>query len=285
MSQLYFDDHQNCDDFADSRQAAFSVSRFREGEKLPDKRMEHTVVFLLLEGKLLVDCGPFLGCEVCSDFLLLIPNGTAVSGKAMEDTLVLRCVLNMDGNFCSRCSFEMLKKYVDEEALEYRCDLLPVRKRLREFASFLVQCLDDGLGCRHFHDCKQNELMLMLRGYYTNEELARFFYPILSKDWDINNFVWSHYKKASNVSELAKMAHLSLVTFNRHFKKAFGESAARWLEKRRAEDVLREIRLTKKSFSEIAMELCFSSPAYLTTFCKRFFGKTPKELREGSKQQ
>lgn len=285
MSQFYLHEHQNCDDYADSRQAVFSVFRFREGEELPDKRMEHTVVFFLLEGKLLVDCGSFLGCEICSGFLLLIPNGTVVSGKAMEDTVVLRCALNMEGHPCERYSFEMLKRYVDEEVIEYRCGLLPVCERLREFASLLVRCLDDGFSCRLFHDCKQSELMLMLRGYYTKKELARFFYPILSGDWDINNFVWSHYKKAGDVSELARMAHLSLATFNRHFKKAFGETAARWLEKRRAEEVLREIRLTKKSFSEIAMELCFSSSAYLTTFCKRNFGKTPKELREDFKQR
>ena len=83
----------------------------------------------------------------------------------------------------------------------------------------------------------------------------------------------------NDVNELADMAHLSLVTFNRHFKKAFGETAARWLEKRRAEDLLREIQLTRKTFAEIALEFRFSSPAYLTTFCKRHFGKTPKQLR------
>lgn len=119
----------------------------------------------------------------------------------------------------------------------------------------------------------------MFRGYYTKEDLAHFFYPVLSANWDINSFVLNHYKKVNDVSELANMAHLSLVTFNRHFKKAFGETAARWLEKRRAEDLLREIRLTKKSFTEIALEFRFSSSAYLTTFCKRHFGKTPKELR------
>lgn len=283
MSQLNLQEHLCCDASPELRRLIFTVYHFREGEELPDKRMEDTVIFFLLEGKLLVNCGPFLGCKINDGSLFVIPNGTAVSGMVVKDAVVLRCILNMEGHLCNRYFFESLKRYVDVKSLEYRLGVLPIYERLREFALFLVRCLEDGLDCLHFHNYKSNELILLLREYYTKEELAHFFYPILSQDWDINSFVWSHYKKAADVNELAEMAHLSLVTFNRRFKKAFGETAARWLERRRAEDVLREIQLSRKSFSEIAMELRFSSSAYLTTFCKRYFGKTPKELRADSK--
>lgn len=279
MSLLYLHEHIFCKEYLDPKVAAFTVYRFKKGEKLPDKIMEYTAIIFLLEGKILTNCGSFLDSEVHPGCVFLIPNGVAISGIALEDTVALRCILNMEGRLCNRYSLETLKKYVDVDTIDYNLELLPIRDRLREFAESLIHCIDDGLGCRHFHRSKQEELLLLLRGYYTKEELARFFYPILCSDWNMNSFVLNHYKEASNVGELAEKANLSLVTFNRRFKKAFGESAARWLEKRRAEAILREIQLTQKSFSEIAEEFYFSSPAYFTTFCKRCYGKTPKELR------
>lgn len=279
MSILYYQEHSHCKDFLTPEQAALKVYRLKKGEKLPEKVMEYTAIILLLEGRIKTSCGASLDCEVRSGCVLLIPSGVSVSGEVCEDIVAVRCILDMEGHLCSRYSLESLKRYVAANERECPLNLLPIRDRVRRFAELVIDCVDDGLGCRHFHRAKQNELMLLLRGYYTKEELAGFFYPILCMNWNMNSFVLSHYKEAEDVGKLAEMANLSVVTFNRHFKKAFGESAARWLEKRRAEDVLREIQLTKKSFSEIAVEFHFSSPAYFTTFCKRCYGKTPKELR------
>lgn len=279
MSILYRKEHSLCKEYASPERSIFTVFRFRAGEDLLNKTMGYSAIVFVLSGKILANCGSFLNCVVRSGSILLIPSGMTISGLALEDTLLLRCVFDMGGHLCNRYSIESLTEFIDLDKWEYQFNLLPIGERLSEFAFLLVRCLDDGLGCFHYHQAKREELMLMLRGYYKKEELARFFYPLLSTNWDINSFVLNHYKKANDVNELADMAHLSLVTFNRHFKKAFGETAARWLEKRRAEDLLREIQLTRKTFAEIALEFRFSSPAYLTTFCKRHFGKTPKQLR------
>lgn len=279
MSILYRKEHSLCKEYASPGQSIFEVYRFRKGEELPSKIMDYTAIVFVLEGQILSNCGSFLNCVINSSCILLIPSGMKISGVALEDSLLLRCIFNIEGHLCNRYSFESLTEFIDLDTWKYKFDVLPICERLSEFVSLLIRCLDDGLGCIHFHRSKCEELMLMFRGYYTKEDLARFFYPVLSANWDINSFVLNHYKKANDVNELADMAHLSLVTFNRHFKKAFGETAARWLEKRRAEDLLREIQLTRKTFAEIALEFRFSSPAYLTTFCKRHFGKTPKQLR------
>lgn len=38
--------------------------------------------------------------------------------------------------------------------------------------------LDARLLCRHMHSLKQQELLLVLRGFYTKQELAAFFFRI-----------------------------------------------------------------------------------------------------------
>ncbi|WP_430736582.1 AraC family transcriptional regulator [Parabacteroides distasonis] len=39
---------------------------------------------------------------------------------------------------------------------------------------------------------------------------------------------------------------------------------------------------SSKSFADIAMQYNLSSQAYLSTFCKRFYEKTPQEIRNSS---
>ena len=230
MSILYRKEHSLCKEYASPGRAIFEVYRFRKDEDLPNKIMDYTAIVFVLEGRILANCGSFLNYVINSGCILMIPNGMKISGVALEDTLILRCIFNIEGHLCNRYSIESLTEFIDLDKWEYQFDLLPICERLSEFVSLLIRCLDDGLGCFHFHQWKREELMLMFRGYYTKEDLAHFFYPVLSANWDINSFVLNHYKKANDVNELADMAHLSLVTFNRHFKKAFGETAARWLE-------------------------------------------------------
>ena len=73
---------------------------------------------------------------------------------------------------------------------------------------------------------------------------------------------------------------MSVSTFSRKFKEAFNDTAQHWLLARKAEAVLYDIVHTNGSFKEIAERHSFSSPAYLSNFCKQHFGKTPATLRK-----
>ena len=179
----------------------------------------------------------------------------------------------------TRFTLENLPKLIDFSTIQHKYTVLLIRERIMQFIDSLILCLNDGLGCRHFHQLKQKELALLFRGYYNKEELAHFFYPILSENMDFKELVLANYTYAKDMESIAERMNLSPTTFNRRFKKNFGESFAQWQEKRKADDILREIRMTDKTFSEIANEYNFSSPAYFTTFCKRNFGKSPTEIR------
>ena len=73
---------------------------------------------------------------------------------------------------------------------------------------------------------------------------------------------------------------MTVATFNRRFKEAFEVSTHKWIATRKAERVLRDIRVTNKTLECIAVEHDFSSTAYLATFCKQQYGKSPSELRQ-----
>lgn len=284
MSLLYIKEHLSCREYSSPENAIVRIHNQESSTNLWEGYVANSLIAFLMKGKIIANCGSYTNIEISEGELFFIPNNSYVSGFALEEVQLITVVFDTSMNLCSRFSLENLVSQVKLEKVEYDFTILPIRPRLLSFLSLLEQCLSDGLGCMHYHNSKRNELMLMLRAYYTKEELACLFYPALSVDLDIKDFALSNYNKVKDVKEFASLAKMSSVTFNRKFKKIFGESAAHWLEKQKSKDILQEIEQTNKTFAEIAESYNFSSPAYFVTFCKRNFSKTPKELREGFKQ-
>ena len=126
---------------------------------------------------------------------------------------------------------------------------------------------------------QRQELFLLLRAYYTNEELASFFFPLLGENLDFKNWIRMNYQLFLPIKDFAAMANMSVDTFKRTFKKEFGMPIHKWLTEQKAHLVCRDIMLGKHTLAEIADRYRFSSQAYLCTFCKTHLGKTPQELR------
>ena len=161
MSILYRKEHSLCKEYASPGRAIFEVYRFRKDEDLPNKIMDYTAIVFVLEGRILSNCGSFLNYVINSGCILMIPNGMKISGVALEDTLILRCIFNIEGHLCNRYSFESLTEFIDLDTWKYKFDVLPICERLSEFVSLLIRCLDDGLGCIHFHRSKCEQMMSM----------------------------------------------------------------------------------------------------------------------------
>lgn len=156
----------------------------------------------------------------------------------------------------------------------------PIRPRLATFLHLLYDCLSDGLNCKHYHSNKLEEMLFLLRGYYSREELIQLFRPLL--DGQTESFKEKIYNKPEyihSVSSLASYLNMSESALSKRFNKEFGMAPQKWLNREKANLILREIQQTDKSFEEISLDYEMSSPAYLTYFCKKQLGKTPTELR------
>ena len=184
----------------------------------------------------------------------------------------------------NRYSLSSLQKefeHMPPEACADDFTILDTVPYIDEFLSFLTKLLAEGLGCVHFHKMKCDELFLLLRAFYPKEDLARLFYPIIGRNMDFKDFVLRHYKEVTDIKQFARLANLSLSTFNRRFKESFRQSAQKWIAARRAEEVLRDIRMTNHTFEELAHRHDFSSASYFASFCKKYHGMTPQEIRNG----
>lgn len=189
------------------------------------------------------------------------------------------CSFTSDLKLCSRFFIQELNSFLpsSSDVLFYS---IKIDDRISAFLSSLIDVLNDGLGCKHFHLIKREELFLYFRAGYSKQDLALFFSPILGDNIDFKDFVLANYKKILEVKEFAGVANMSLSTFNRRFKETFNDTAKNWLMSRRAESIYNDVVMSEISFSELADKYSFSSSAYFSTYCKKTFGETALELRK-----
>ena len=119
---------------------------------------------------------------------------------------------------------------------------------------------------------------------YTKKELTAFFSASTGIRQRFEKFVMENYKKVNSVKEFADLYYVSERSFSRKFHSCFGESPYKWMQKKRAEQMLEMICDPEFSFQEISDRLGFSSPSHFTAYCRRMYGMPPTLLREKNKK-
>ena len=279
MTLLCKNEHFSCTNYAEEFNKVFTLMEIPEGHTVERRFLNTTFLVILLQGDIEIRYEidkyftPQLG------YMFLLPKNKQITTFARKATTLLLCSFTNDLKLYSRFSIQQLSHFISESTCQNPyCLKLDIR--LQSFFSLLVDCLKEGLGCIHYHQIKRDELFLYLRAGYTKEELALFFYPVLGQNLEFKDFVLMNSRKIFDVKNFALQANMSLSTFNRRFKETFNETAKNWLLLRKQEFVKRDVALSNLSFSEIAEKYKFSSTSYLDTFCKKYFGKTPKEIRK-----
>ena len=277
----YAGEHRSCLNYRMPQDAAIKLLHYPEGMRQIVDTDESLIIFVL-EGEVKVSADGHNDVLHRAGYISLQPRNSSSYIQVQQPCTFISFHSPHDITLCDRFSVQSLPRYIPE-GFHYQFTLLPIRQRLAEYATGLRHCLEDGLGCVHFLEMKMQELFILLRAYYNREELATFFYPLIGKNRDFQDFVYEHYRQVDSLNEFAALANTSVDTFKRRFKETFGESAHKWITGRKAEHVYRDIALGILSFADIAEKYRFSSVSYLTTFCKQHLGKTPQQLRNEGK--
>lgn len=279
MGIFYQEEHATCYDYQTPTMSTFRVFRTNDSDnQIVSTDVKESVILFVTSGKIRITCDAFQDQIIRGGEMILLPKNSCFYGKSLEDSVIVSCTFIHSVKFCNKYSLKHLSDVLDKDMV-YNFATLHIHERIQEFLDFLLKCMADGMGCAHFHNWKQQELFILLRAYYQKNDLAEFFFPVIGADLDFKDFIFTHYLNISNVNEFAELAHLTPATFNRRFKAAFKQPAHKWFADRKAERILRDIKISDKTFEEISIEQGLSSPAYLTTFCKQHFGKAPSELR------
>lgn len=280
MSVLYQEKHQTCFNYNMPAEAVFRVKDLPASDTLVRVDVEESKLVFLLEGGAFVKVGRHKPLRVDAGHFFYIPPHMRFYGHQFAPSKILTCTFRGQPQFCNIYSLESLADEIKERpGKSHGIYVLPVRGRLGDFLDLLEKCLADGLQCVHYHELKKRELFLLLRAYYTTEELARMFAPLLGMDHTFEELVMSRYKDVDTIEQFAELANMTVSTFQRKFKQTFYTPAGQWLMERKADRVMVDIRTSDKTMEQIAYDHGFSSLAYFSNFCKRMFGKSPTELR------
>lgn len=235
---------------------------------------------LVMSGALRLSGNGLTSIRLENGDMILLPVGHKYIVAAEEKSRYLVCKVPTGIELCEKYSMNQL--YDEKHKIKKRGEFttLKMNQRVWGFVDNVVDCISDGLKCVKYMRIKITELMFMLRAYYAKEALADFFYPILNKDMEFANIVFSNWQNVKNKTELAALANLSPSRFGVKFKDVFGVSPYQWLINQRSERIYYELVYTNHSLKEISEMFKFGSVQHFNDFCKKQFGKTPGRIRE-----
>jgi AraC-like DNA-binding protein len=157
--------------------------------------------------------------------------------------------------------------------------LLNITPPLKHFLIGLNDFILNGVNCKCYYDAKIKEMAILLRAYYSIQDLQQLFQSILSMDTEFFEYIRKNIHLYSTVNELAEANNMTPKTFSRKFTKIFGESPIRWMINEKARKIHSELRYGQKPIGQIADEYGFLAHAHFNKFCKRELGKNPTEIR------
>ena len=261
----------------------FRSFELKSGTKFTETRNEFTRIIFLLTGEITIDCDACYNHTLKQQEIALLPIGCRIAINAEQESSLIVCSFLKMPQVCNRVQLSNLTRL--KKSIIYHYNTLPFRGEMPDYLSLLKLYLNSKVDCPRIHEGKLEELGILFRTYYSKEELATFLYPIINENEEFNQFVLTNYRTVSTVEELAEKANISLSSFNRKFRRYFSESAFRWMQKKRAEGILHDIKTTNKSFQEISLDWRFSSQSHLTKFCKLQYGLPPREIRKKSQMK
>lgn len=197
-----------------------------------------------------------------------------------SSTKLLVCSFHPEHSDCFRNFLFDIRDGAESDDVAFAEETLEIHELLWKHIDAIIHTISDYEWCNYWYLIKIEELLIYMRKFYSLEQLQPIFSPIVGTAGNFRSCVFRYYNKVNSLEEFANLANMSTVTFNRKFKKFFGVSTSAWLKERKKEQVMRELKLSSKSISEISFELGFSSPAYFTLFCRKNFGATPGQLRK-----
>ena len=272
---LYIEEHTSCHHYASNPHEGFRLFTLNAGD-ITEERLEKNTVIFVVRGIIEYTMNTFVHTLKSKEMAFFHKCGECRLRAQTESTFLVAMFENaLQG--CDLMDLSTLETYC--KGISYRADPLDVRPKMRTFLKLICGYLRDGANCVLLHELKLREMFWLFRFYYTKEELATFFYPLVGEDYDFKMKVLQNFEKARTVEQLSSMVGMSLTPFYKRFLAEFHESAGSWMRKQRNLKIKFVLSYSDAPLGEVADELGFSSQAQFSRYCKQNFGLTPSGFR------
>lgn len=274
----YAGEHLICENYLTGKAAMLECVELETDSLLVREKLKRSTLVFVLSGEIIISTGRAIHLTVEADRFFLVPVGGTFYGKASSPSRLLRCSFEKDMELCNRFSLKRLEDFVPANPGESPFPVLPVRETLSAELRATCMALRQGLRCTHYQRYKKEVIFMLLRAFYTREELARFFFPVLGGEGDFKDRVMRIAPEVDNAKEMMARLNMSPTTFKQKFRESFGTSCGKWLIQNKKENLFRDLVMTESPVAELAEKYRFTAN-YLSAFCKEHFNATPTELR------
>ena len=276
MQILYPQEHLTCKNYVSDFHIGFNCREIKKGESIHSEDKYFNYMFFILEGKVMVSCNEFRNHLCNTNEMIFVVQDATFSMEAITDIKYITLSFDNQFTLCDQLALESLPK-PKGPAVFSKIEIRPPMKNVLDSLMFY---LTHKIQCMHLFSIKQKEIFLILRAFYTKDEMSNFLFPMLNKNLDFKAFVLQHYQEVKTVDELATLCQMSVRSFNRKFNEYFEDSPYSWILKQKSRHIKSRLADSKVSLGSIIKEYGFSSPAHFTTYCKKQFGESPSRLRK-----
>jgi AraC-like DNA-binding protein len=255
----------------------FNIKQERKGKTIQLKEMHLNHLLFILDGEMNVSCNEFKNHLCVGGDMIFVARDANLIAETYTEVRYLLLSFNNQIQIIEQLELGDLKEHSNERSIFNKLTICPPLQGVLDSILFYQ---NNKIKSRQLDEAKQKEIFLVMKTFYTQQELSRFLKPVLNQDMDFKAFVFKHYIEAKNVDELAQLCNLSVRSLTRKFKMYFGDSPYRWMLKQKAHHIKMVLVDRKIPMQQIIKEYGFSSPAHFTTYCKKHFGMTPSAYRK-----
>lgn len=172
MRLFYLSEHRSCFNYQLRYESGFSRYELTAHEEGRIDNDGCFCVLFVLKGEVLVELGREHTISVHANRMLLIPQReeNRLTGITPAECLLL--FWNKEITVCDKMYFDSISH---EKPIATNDHTLPIRKPLLHALRQVLFYLETGLLCRHMHILKQQEIILILRGFYAKKRTGWLF--------------------------------------------------------------------------------------------------------------
>jgi AraC-like DNA-binding protein len=256
------------------------VKKIIKGEMWDDTSSLHTILFLL-EGNADLAIGHLEQKEIRKGFLAFAQSGDRLNLFAKTNMVLIAIRTLTLTELCECLKLGDYYHTAEENVLDVdEINLSVILPSIWHYLRGVFTAIGDGIKSRVYFEAKTRELFLLMRTYYSKQELSRIFLPALSNDIAFSDAVKTSWFKYKTIEDLAEAMSFTPSSFSRHFQKTFGCTAQQWITEQKKILIYKDLLDNETNFKELADKYWFSSVTSFYNWCVKTYGSTPGDMRK-----
>jgi AraC-like DNA-binding protein len=241
-----------------------------------DRLAKQSSIIFVAAGGVEISLGFTENRSIYKNQIFLVPSGERIFVRFLEDPTSL-VFFYLIGNLPVYEYFKVIKNFLPKE--DNAIVPLEVNKSILFFMKALLVAWNDDIVEEDYLEKKVAELLFLIKAYYPENLMVKFFRPILNNDLLFKTQILQNRNKFLTVNQLISIFNASPSAFRLRFKRVFGITPSEWLIEERVKWIEHELKTTHKPLKQISEESAFLSISHFNKFVTKHLKSTPAKMR------